>query len=136
MSKKSVAPPRPRAQRAADGYARFLLNWAWLLPAGVGVLGLSSAITTQVFLPLWGGIAVFAALGMLALVLVGKIRIRAGWIVAGVLTPFIGQVGLMSYTLLLLAAAAYTALFVPYVVLLVLAKRTRRKPRPAGVVNA
>lgn len=123
-------------QKISDGYARFLTHWAWVLPAGVGLLGLASAATTQVFLPLWGGISVFAALGMFTLVFIGKIRIRAGWIAATVLTPFIGQVGIMSFTMLLLSAAAYTSLFVIYGFLAAIAKVSRRKAQSAIVASA
>lgn len=123
-------------QKASDAYARFLTHWAWILPAVVGLLGLASAVTTQVFLPLWGGISIFAALGMFTLVFIGKTRIRAGWIAATVLTPFIGQVGIMSFVLLLLAAAVYTSLFVIYGLLTVIAKFSRRKAQPASVVSA
>ena len=132
----NTAPARSRIQKTADGYARFLARWAWVLPFVIGALGLASAITTQVFLPLWGAVSVFAALGILTVVLFGKVRIPAGSIAATVLTPFIGQVGIMSFTLLLLSAVAYSALFVIYGLVAAAAKLSQSKARPVTVASS
>ncbi|WP_300265722.1 hypothetical protein [Microbacterium sp.] len=120
--------------RIADSYRRIIVGWVWLIPALTGCVGLvSSVFSTRVFLALWAGLAVFAALTVVTLLLRG-IRIPAGWAVTIVLLPFIGEVGVMSYFMLLLAAGAYIALLAVYGVFAAIASVARgRQSVPATV---
>src|SRR5690606_38341454 len=75
-------------ERLADAYRRIVTGWAWVIPALTGLIGvISSVFTTRVFLALWAGLAVFAALTVVTLLLRG-VRIPAGWSAAIILIPF------------------------------------------------
>ena len=138
MTKKNQAPEIRRAPlltRAATGYRRLLIRWGWVIPALTAAMGaISSVFSTKVFLALWGGMAVFSALTVLTLLLLGRLRLSAGWVTAIVLLPFIGEVGVMSYTLLLYAAGLYAATLTAYAVLAGAASLNAR--RSSSVVEA
>lgn len=134
MAKKSqtaAAGKTPLLSRAATGYRRLLINWGWVIPSLTASMGLiSSVFSTKVFLALWGGMAVFSAVTVLTLLLLGRLRLSAGWVSAIVLLPFIGEVGVMSYALLLYAAGLYAATLAAYVVLAGVAAMNARRSRP------
>lgn len=109
-----------RLHRTAEWYRQFLGRTGWVIPAATGLLGvMSSVTTTKVFLPLWGGLSVFAALIVLTLLVTRRVRIGIGWSAAIILVPFIGEVGVMTYTLLMLAAGLYTVTIVIGVLLII-----------------
>ena len=141
MAKKNQAPEIRRAPlltRAATRYRGLLIRWGWVIPALTAAMGaISSVFSTKVFLALWGGMAVFSALTVLTLLLLGRLRLSAGWVTAIVLLPFIGEVGVMSYTLLLYAAGLYAATLTAYAVLAgVAALYARRSPSVVEVSAA
>ena len=140
MAKQSHAPEVGRApllSRAATGYRRLLISWGWVIPSLTAVMGLiSSVFSTKVFLALWGGMAVFSALTVLSLLLLGRLRLSAGWVSALVLLPFIGEVGVMSYTLLLIAAGVYAATLAVYKEHAGVAAMNARRSRPVGEAAA
>lgn len=132
MGRKTTAPeaaPESMWGRVADAYRRLIVGWSWVIPVVTGFVGLVSAVfSTKVFLALWAGLAVFAALTVVTLLMSG-VRVPAGWCAAIVLIPFIGEVGVMSYFMLMLAACAFITLLAVYAVLAAISYLTGRRAR-------